>query len=102
MDDFKTYGNEVISQLQEFAAQQADWSIVPHNYEGIRVSCQHPQEQGWFLLRLSLHDPVLPLNIESNVAGGVTQIANKLIEFFQEQHDLDLTALITKKVLSAG
>ena len=32
---------------------------------------------GWLLLRMSVHDPVLPLNIESNTPGGV-----KLIEAF--------------------
>lgn len=39
-------------------------------------------EDGWFLLRLSLHDPVLPLNIESNVAGGVERMRRRLGKFF--------------------
>jgi phosphomannomutase len=91
--DFKNYGNQIIDLLQTFITQQPNWSIVPHNYEGVRVSCNSPEEQGWFLLRLSLHDPVLPLNIESNVEGGVSKIANKLIEFFQDKPDLDMTAL---------
>jgi phosphomannomutase len=91
--DFKTYGNKIIDLLQTFITQQSNWSIVPHNYEGVRVSCNSVEERGWFLLRLSLHDPVLPLNIESNVEGGVSKIANKLIEFFQDKPDLDITAL---------
>lgn len=88
--DFKPYGQQVIDQLQEFAAQQPGWEIVPKNYEGVRVSCQSAEEDGWFLLRLSLHDPVLPLNIESNVAGGVATIRQKLMGFFQQFEDLDL------------
>jgi phosphomannomutase len=91
--DFKTYGNKIIDLLQTFITQQPNWSIVPHNYEGVRVSCNSPEEQGWFLLRLSLHDPVLPLNIESNTSGGVSKIANELSEFFQDKADLDITAL---------
>ena len=93
VDDFKSYGNKVIEQLQEFANSQDDWEVVPNNYEGVRISCQSPQEDGWFLLRLSLHDPVIPLNIESNVAQGVSKIAARLLQFFQEFKSLDLSSL---------
>lgn len=82
-EDFRSYGSEVIDRLGEFVAQQADWQAVPNNYEGIRVACSGPQEEGWFLLRLSLHDPVLPLNIESNVTGGVASIRQRLGAFFE-------------------
>jgi len=89
-DDFKAHGTAVISQLEAFATQQPDWQIVPNNYEGIRIAAQSSAEDGWLLLRLSLHDPVLPLNIESNIQGGVAAIAAKLIPFFQEIDALDL------------
>ena len=92
--DFKTYGNEVIDRLKEFANSQNDWEIVPNNYEGVRISCKSPTEDGWFLLRLSLHDPVIPLNIESNVAGGVKAIATRLLEFFPKFESLDLSPLM--------
>ena len=87
-EDFQTRGNAVIESLRKFAAQQADWQVVPNNYEGIRVACNTPEEEGWFLLRLSLHDPVLPLNIESNVAGGVERMRRRLGEFFQGERDV--------------
>ncbi|MFS8120721.1 MAG: phosphomannomutase/phosphoglucomutase, partial [Microcoleus sp.] len=93
VDDFKAHGNQVIEQLQEFAAKQADWEIVPNNYEGLRISCTSASESGWFLLRLSLHDPVMPLNVESNVKGGVAQIVDRLLAFFQTTESLDLSAL---------
>lgn len=96
-DDFKAYGNRVIAKLQEFARSQPDWQIVPNNYEGVRISCQSPTEDGWFLLRLSLHDPVLPLNIESNVSGGVSQIVSRLQEFFSTFDSLDRSSF--KKVM---
>ena len=95
VDDFKAYGNDVIARLQVFAKAQADWEIVPNNYEGVRVSCKSPTEEGWFLLRLSLHDPVIPLNIESNVSQGVATIATRLLEFFQNFDALNLSALKT-------
>ena len=44
---------------------------------------------GWFLLRLSLHDPLLPLNIESNSVGGAKQIAKELAGFIAGYDKLD-------------
>lgn len=92
-EDFKACGNQAIEALQEFAAQQPSWEVVPKNYEGVRIACMAPQEAGWFLLRLSLHDPVMPLNIESNVAGGVKTIAAQLLPFFQGWAELDASPL---------
>ncbi|MGK7940114.1 MAG: phosphomannomutase/phosphoglucomutase [Crocosphaera sp.] len=91
-EDFKNYGNQVIEKLKEFATTQENWLLVPNNYEGVRISCQAPDEKGWFLLRLSLHDPVIPINIESNVSGGVNKIATRLLQFVQNFDALDLTA----------
>ena len=92
-DDFKTYGKSVIGKLEDFAKTQDDWAIVPNNYEGVRISCNSPEEKGWFLLRLSLHDPVIPLNIESDVNGGVNKIVTRLLTFFQDFKSLDLSSL---------
>lgn len=91
--DFQTYGNNVIEQLKKFATTQTDWEIVPNNYEGVRIACKSEDEAGWFLLRLSLHDPVIPLNIESNAAQGVSKIAARLLEFLPSFELLDLSAL---------
>lgn len=75
-DDFLSYGNRVLEKLKTKVSQENGWSFVEPNYEGLRVSCA--AEKGWFLLRMSLHDPVMPLNIESNMKGGVETIAIKL------------------------
>jgi phosphomannomutase len=90
VENFKAHGEQVIEQLQAFAASQSDWKIVPNNYEGVRIS----GSDGWFLLRLSLHDPVIPLNIESNVQGGVGKIVKRLLSFFETTEFLDLSALM--------
>jgi phosphomannomutase len=92
-DDFKAYGQQVIADLEAFAMAQPEWAIVPKNHEGVRIACQSPQQQGWFLLRLSLHDPVLPLNVESEVAGGVAQITQQLSSFFHTYDELETTSL---------
>lgn len=76
--DFKAYGAKVLEDMKVKFAAVPGWKIVEPNYEGIRVSCCNADEDGWLLLRMSLHDPVMPLNIESNVSGGVAVIEGKL------------------------
>ncbi|CAN1258064.1 algC [Linum perenne] len=58
---FREYGEAVLKHLENFVASDSKLQKAPVNYEGLRVSGYG----GWFLLRLSLHDPVLPLNIEA-------------------------------------
>jgi phosphomannomutase len=91
--DFKTYGNIVIKELSNLVSSNPGWQIVPKNYEGVRVSCDSNSGTGWFLLRLSLHDPEIPLNIESDVEGGVKTIAGKLINFFACYDGLNYSSL---------
>ena len=81
LDDFKPYGMNVLDQLQEYATQQAGWTIAPNNFEGVRVNLDRDHGNGWFLLRMSLHDPLMPLNIESDTNGGVRIIAKEVAQF---------------------
>ncbi|MEX0983379.1 MAG: phosphomannomutase/phosphoglucomutase [Bacteroidales bacterium] len=92
-DNFSEYGNEVIEKMVEKSALQDDWEVVSPNYEGIRVRCGNDDERGWYLLRLSLHDPVMPLNIESDIEGGVNRIASSLKELLQSFRELDVSGL---------
>lgn len=91
--DFVAQGNRVIDALRARIPSEPGWSVVPDTYEGIRIACRDPGEQGWFLLRLSLHDPVLPLNVESEVAGGVERITRRLAAFLSNQQGLDTSTL---------
>lgn len=86
-EDFAGFGNFVLERLKEKVSSIADWEIVEPNFEGIRVRCNADDEKGWFLLRLSLHDPVMPLNIESDLQGGVDKIENRLMAILEEFGD---------------
>lgn len=88
-DDFKTYGQAVLEQLKDYAAKQSGWSIAPNNFEGMRVNLDSEHGNGWFLLRMSLHDPLMPLNIESDEVGGVLKIAKELAPFLLSCDGLD-------------
>ena len=56
--------------------------MAPDNYEGVRVSI--PAYKGWFLVRMSVHDPIMPINIESDMKGGVKAIAAVLYSYLKE------------------
>ena len=93
VEDFKTYGQKVIDELSAYAANQPGWSLADSNYEGVRVNLDEAHGNGWFLLRLSLHDPLLPLNIESNSVGGAKKIAAELAGFIAGYDKLDADKL---------
>ena len=94
LEDFKPYGQKVIDELTVYAQNQEGWSLAASNYEGVRVDLDEAHGSGWFLLRLSLHDPLLPLNIESNAAGGAKKIASELAGFLASYSDLDAASLL--------
>ena len=92
-DDFKAYGNTIIHALDLAARTETGWRVADDNREGIRIFFDGPQEKGWFLLRLSVHDPIIPINIESDAPGGAVRIAAKLLRFLQAYGCLDLSPL---------
>ena len=94
VEDFKTYGQSVIDDLTAYVATREGWSMAPSNYEGVRVNLDDAHGDGWFLLRLSLHDPLLPLNIESNSIGGAKKIAAELAAFIATCDKLDAAKLL--------
>lgn len=88
-DDFKSYGNRVIEELTKYAETRPDWKVADDNREGVRIST----ENGFFLLRLSVHDPVMPMNFESNVKGGIKKDIDSLKSFFTQFDKLDISSL---------
>ena len=94
-EDFKTYGQSVIDALTQYAGSQPGWTVAPSNYEGIRVNLDEAHGNGWFLLRLSLHDPLLPLNIESDSVGGAKIIAGELADFLAGFDKLEAGKLLS-------
>ncbi len=91
-EDFKSVGEAVISDLEKFALNNS-YDIADDSHEGTRISIK--ETEGWFLLRLSVHDPIMPINIESAREGGVNQIIKILLNFFEEKNcsDIDTSPL---------
>lgn len=86
-DDFAAYGKSVIDRLGAYAANKAGWHIEKENYEGVRINFSG----GWFLLRLSVHDPILPLNIECEEKGAAAPVLEEIENFLSGFEMLDLS-----------
>ncbi len=92
-ENFRGCGEAVINGLEEYAKQQVDWEIAPDNREGIRISFGKQNGDGWLLLRLSVHDPIMPLNIESDSMGGVRRIAEQLNAYLLTCKGIELSPI---------
>ena len=79
-----------VEKLNEYALTQDGWTLADDSREGVRVSLDKDHGNGWFLLRLSVHDPIMPLNIESNDIGGVDIIMEQVKKFISTCDGLEL------------
>lgn len=82
--EFAKLGGEVLKGLEKWAAETGGVEIETPNYEGVRVNFDIEGRKGWFLLRKSLHDPVMPLNIESTDEGGIDTVLPMIYEFLRQ------------------
>ena len=79
-EDFSSYGDKVLAEFKNRAENQG--LNVQKSYEGVRISFQDKEKKGWLLLRKSLHEPVMPLNIEGEQKGDsekIFEIAKNLL-----------------------
>lgn len=84
-EDFASYGDKVLAEFKARAEKAG--LVMSKSYEGVRISFDDSEKKGWLLLRKSLHDPVLPLNIEGERTGSAKKIlqeAEKLLAGFDK------------------
>ena len=81
--DFKSYGQQVLEDFRAFCGEDPRFHIVSPNYEGVRVAFDDEEVKGWLLIRLSLHDPVIPINLETKEPGGVGILKDRIRPFIQ-------------------
>ena len=84
-ENFGEYGEEVLRGLKEWADAHAaeGISVVEPNYEGVRLNFRRSGLSGWCLLRKSLHDPIMPLNVEVT-EGSCEEILGEIRGFLEE------------------
>ncbi|MBD5559306.1 MAG: phosphomannomutase/phosphoglucomutase [Clostridia bacterium] len=92
--DYRAYGEQIIHDLETAAVASEGVQVAPDNYEGVRLAFDDTHGSGWLLLRLSLHEPLMPVNIESTRPGGVRQMAQFLANFLRKYDKLDQAPLV--------
>ena len=91
--DFKTLGKTLLKAFTAHAETLPYATLAPDNYEGCRLSFDGKHGDGWALLRISLHDPVLPINVESNQKHGALKILKDLYYFLRGYEYLDISPM---------
>ena len=84
-EDFASYGDKVLAEFK--ARAEKEGMIMPKSYEGVRISFNDSDKKGWLLLRKSLHDPVMPLNVEGERSGDcdkILKVAEELLKGFDK------------------
>lgn len=84
LKDFADYGKNVLAAFSDYVSHKEEYQFVEPNYEGIRVNYNYKGVKGWVLVRMSLHDPVIPINIESTDIGGCRQAKEDLEAFLSK------------------
>ncbi len=91
-EDFGAYAQGVLDRVEAAVkgGELPGTSLELPNYEGVRINFDKAHGDGWLLIRRSLHDPVMPMNIESNRSGGVQCIFDQILTILRPFDQLDL------------
>lgn len=93
--NFRQEGERVISEVKHFANIEKFAEPAKKDYEGVRLNFKEGCGDGWTLIRISVHDPVMPINFASRVKGGTRVMAEKLYQTLAKYPFLDATPLKT-------
>lgn len=92
-DGYRDYGELMIAALHDVVAEQEGFTLDSDNEEGIRVTVSDMFGSGWFLLRMSLHEPLLVLQVENDHPGKNKQVFQTLAPFFEEKERINTEQL---------
>lgn len=93
-DDVRAEAEAVTAAFHDWVVSGAGgndmWRLEDENYEGWRVVIDEGGggRKGWLLLRPSLHDPDVVINVESEKEGGMKESIRHLLEFFREKEGM--------------
>ena len=91
--DFKELGKKLICDFTAYASDLYYAIPANDNHEGFRLRYDEHHGNGWALIRMSLHDPVLPINVESDTAGESIKIVKDLYYFLRKYDFLDISPI---------
>lgn len=89
-DEFRPEGEKIINLFENEIAKHSEWSPCSDNNEGIRINADKENGNGWFLLRLSVHDPIIVLNTESDEKGGTLKMCKAVLDVISTADNIDI------------
>ena len=94
-EDPSAASQEVVEALLSHTLKDPGWQVAPDSREGVRITfnLDGGVNNAWFQLRMSVHDPVMALNAESDVPGGIRRILAELYALIRDTGALDLAPL---------
>ncbi len=95
--DFKALGKSLMEDFFRYVEKLPYATLAPDNHEGCRVSFDEKHGDGWALIRMSLHEPILPINVESNSVYGALQIVKELFRFLKIYPFIDVTPVLNAR-----
>ena len=86
---------EIVEILLSRTLTDPEWQLAPDNREGARITfnLDGGVNNAWVQLRMSVHDPVMVLNAESAVPGGVKRILAQTYALIRDTEKLDVGPL---------
>ena len=81
--------------LLSHTLENPEWTPAPDSREGVRITfnLDGGVNNAWLQLRMSVHDPVMVLNAESDLPGGVKRVLTELYALIGDTKLLELEPL---------
>lgn len=89
VENFSEYGKNILKEFEEFAVGTKGIDLVKPNFEGVKVNFDKKNGDGWLLIRMSLHEPLLVINCESNSKNGTEKMLEVIKSFLLKYDKLD-------------
>ena len=88
IESMKRAFDSVAESVETLCETTEGWNVDTENLEGIRISTG--ADGGFFMLRKSLHDPVMSLQVEaSSKKAAQEEVVGPLLELFQSSPETD-------------
>ena len=92
-ENFREYAEDIIEKIEKSAILNENLKAAEDSCEGVKIIFTQPDMDGFFILRTSVHDPVMPMYIESAVPGGAKKIATAAYYALGIYMELDISPL---------
>ena len=89
-EDYSEFADRVLEDMKKWVGLTEGLELAEPNYEGVRVNFDIDGSKGWFLMRKSLHEAILPLDIMSADNGGIRKVLPHIGEFLMKYEGIEV------------